>query len=39
MYDPAKVVKLVGEEVLAVVTEAGSLRDRAIVVLLLHTGL
>jgi integrase/recombinase XerD len=52
-YDPAKVVKLVGEEVLAprhlddqeeqalvaAVTEAGSLRDRAIVVLLLHTGL
>ena len=53
MYDPAKVVKLVGEEVLAprhlddqeeqrllaAVTEAGSLRVRAIVVLLLHTGL
>ena len=52
-HDPAKVVKLVGEEVLAprhlddqeeqalvaAVTEAGSLRDRAIVVLLLHTGL
>ncbi len=52
-YDPAKVVKLVGEEVLAprhlddqeeqrllaAVTKAGSLRDRAIVVLLLHTGL
>ncbi len=52
-YDPAKVIKLVGEEVLAprhlddqeeqalvaAVTEAGSLRDRAIVVLLLHTGL
>ena len=52
-YDPAKVVKLVGEEVLAprhlddqeeqrllaAVTEAGSLRVRAIVVLLLHTGL
>jgi integrase/recombinase XerD len=52
-HDPAKVVKLVGEEVLAprhlddqeeqrllaAVTESGSLRDRAIVVLLLHTGL
>ncbi len=52
-YDPAKVVKLVGEEVLAprhlddqeeqalisAVTESGSLRDRAIVFLLLHTGL
>ena len=52
-HDPAKVVKLVGEEVIAprhlddqeeqaliaAVTEAGNLRDRAIVVLLLHTGL
>jgi integrase/recombinase XerD len=52
-YDPAKVVKLVGEEVsaprhltdqeeqalVAAVTERGNLRDRAIVVLLLHTGL
>ena len=52
-HDPAKVVKLVGEEVssprhlddqeeqalVASVTEAGSLRDRAIIVLLLHTGL
>jgi integrase/recombinase XerD len=52
-YDPAKVVKLVGEEVstprhlddqeeqalVAAVTEAGNLRDRAIIVLLLHTGL
>ena len=52
-YDPARVVKLVGEEVaaprhlkdqeeqalLAAVTEAGKLRDRAIIVLLLHTGL
>jgi len=52
-YDPAKVVKLVGEEVsaprhlddqeeqalLAAVTEEGNLRDRAIVVLMLHTGL
>ena len=52
-HDPAKVVKLVGEEALAprhlddqeeqalvaAVTESGSLRDRAIVVLLLHTGL
>jgi integrase/recombinase XerD len=52
-HDPAKVVKLVGEEtsaprhlddqeeqrLLAAVMEAGSLRDRAIVVLLLHTGL
>ena len=51
--DPAKVVKLVGEEVsaprylddqeeqalVAAVTEAGNLRDRAIIVLLLHTGL
>ena len=52
-YDPAKVVKLVGEEVstprhlddqeeqalVAAVTEAGNLRDRAIIVLMLHTGL
>jgi integrase/recombinase XerD len=52
-YDPAKVVKLVGEEVsaprhlndqeeqalVAAVTERGNLRDRAIIVLLLHTGL
>src|SRR6266849_4327523 len=52
-HDPAKVVKLVGEEapaprhlddqeeqaLVAAVTESGSLRDRAIVVLLLHTGL
>ena len=52
-YDPAKVVKLVGEEVIpprhlddqeeqalvAAVTEAGNLRDRAIIVLILHTGL
>lgn len=52
-YDPAKVVKLVGEEVsaprylddqeeqalVAAVTERGNLRDCAIVVLLLHTGL
>ena len=52
-HDPAKVVKLVGEEVvsprhlddqeeqrlLATVTETGSLRDRAIIVLMLHTGL
>jgi integrase/recombinase XerD len=52
-HDPAKVVKLVGEEVpaprhlddqeeqalVAAVTESGSLRDRAIVILLLHTGL
>lgn len=51
--DPAKVVKLVGEEVVsprhlddqeeqalvAAVTEAGNLRDRAIIVLMLHTGL
>jgi integrase/recombinase XerC len=51
--DPAKAVKLVGEEVsaprhlddqeeqrlLATVTETGSLRDRAIIVLMLHTGL
>lgn len=52
-HDPAKVVKLVGEEVptpchvddqeeralVAAMTELGSLRDRAIVILLLHTGL
>lgn len=52
-HDPAKVVKLVGEEVLAprhlddqeeqalvaAVTESGSLRDRAIVILMLHAGL
>ncbi len=52
-YDPAKVVKLVGEEtssprhlddqeeqaLVAAVTETGSVRDRAIVMLLLHTGL
>ncbi len=52
-HDPAKVVKLVGEEassprhlddqeeqaLVATVTEMGSLRDRAIIVLLLHTGL
>lgn len=52
-YDPAKVVKLVGEEVssprhlddqeeqdlVAAVTEMGNLRDRAIIVLMLHTGL
>lgn len=52
-YDPAKVVKLVGEEVstprhlddqeeqalVAAVSEAGNLRDRAIIVLMLHTGL
>jgi integrase/recombinase XerD len=52
-HDPAKVVKLVGEDVsaprhledqeeqalVAAVTESGSLRDRAIVLLLLHTGL
>jgi integrase/recombinase XerC len=52
-HDPAKVVKLVGEEVssprhlddqeeqalLSAVTEMGSLRDRAIIVLMLHTGL
>jgi integrase/recombinase XerD len=52
-YDPAKVVKLIGEEVsaprhlddqeeqalVAAVTERGNLRDRAIIVLLLHTGL
>jgi site-specific recombinase XerD len=52
-YDPAKVVKLVGEEVspprhlddqeeqalVAAVTERGNLRDRAIIVIMLHTGL
>jgi integrase/recombinase XerC len=52
-YDPAKVVKLVGEEVsaprhlddqeeqalVAAVIEAGNLRDWAIIVLMLHTGL
>ncbi len=52
-HDPAKMVKLVGEEVsaprhlddqeeqalVAVVTESGSLRDRTILVLMLHTGL
>ncbi len=52
-YDPAKVVKLVGEEVsaprhldnqeeqalVATVTEMGNPRDRAIIVLMLHTGL
>jgi integrase/recombinase XerD len=52
-HDPAKVVKLVGEEIscprhlddqeeqalIATVTETGSLRDRAIIVLMLHTGL
>ena len=52
-YDPAKVVKLVGEEVssprhlddqeeqalIATVMETGSMRDRAIIVLMLHTGL
>lgn len=52
-HDPAKVVKLVGEEtssprhlddqeeqaLVAAVTETGSMRDRAIVMLLLHTGL
>jgi len=52
-HDPAKVVKLVREEVSAprhlddqeeqalvvVVTESGSLRDRAILLLMLHTGL
>jgi integrase/recombinase XerD len=52
-YNPAKVVKLVGEEVapprhlddqeeqalVATVTETGSARDRAIIVLMLHTGL
>jgi integrase/recombinase XerD len=52
-YDPARVVKLVGEEVIpprhlddqeeqaliAAVTETGNARDRAIIVLMLHTGL
>jgi integrase/recombinase XerD len=52
-HDPAKVVKLVGEEVSAprhlddqeeqalvvAVTESGRLRDRAILLLMLHTGL
>jgi integrase/recombinase XerD len=52
-HDPAKVVKLVGEEassprhlndqeeqaLVAAVTEVGSLRDRAIIVLMFHTGL
>jgi integrase/recombinase XerC len=52
-YDPAKVVKLVGEEVssprhlddqeeqalVAAVMETGSLRDQAIIILMLHTGL
>jgi integrase/recombinase XerD len=52
-YDPAKVVKLVGEEVspprhlddqeeqalVAAVSEGENLRDRAIIVLMLHTGL
>lgn len=52
-YDPAKVVKLVGEEVsaprhlddqeeqalVAAVTEGGNLRDRTIILLMLHTGL
>jgi integrase/recombinase XerD len=52
-YDPAKAVKLVGEEIssprhlndqeeqalLAAVVEGGNLRDRAIIVLMLHTGL
>src|SRR3989440_1259550 len=52
-HDPAKVVKLAGEEassprhlddqeeqaLVATVTETGSLRDRAIIVLMLHTGL
>lgn len=52
-HDPAKVVKLVGEEassprhlndqeeqaLVAAVTETGNLRDRAIIVLMLHTGL
>ena len=52
-YDPAKVVKLVGEEVsaprrlddqeeqalVAAVMEARNLRDQAIIMLLLHTGL
>jgi integrase/recombinase XerC len=49
-YDPAKMVKLVGEKVstprhlddqdlVAAVTEMGNLRDCAIIVLMLHTGL
>jgi integrase/recombinase XerC len=52
-YDPAKIVKLVREEVtpprhlddqeeqalVAAVTEAGNARDRAIIILMLHTGL
>lgn len=52
-HDPAKVVKLVGEEassprhlddqeeqaLVATVTATGSVRDRAIIVLMLHTGL
>ncbi len=52
-YDPARVVKLVGEEVtpprhlddqeeqalVAAVTAVGKARDRAIIVLMLHTGL
>jgi len=52
-YNPARVVKLVGEEVtpprhlddqeeqalVAAVMETGSARDRAIIVLMLHTGL
>jgi site-specific recombinase XerD len=52
-YDPARVVKLVGEEVapprhlddqeeqalVATVMETGSARDRAIIMLILHTGL
>jgi len=52
-YDPAKVVKLVGEEIapprhlknqeeqalMAAVTEKGDVRDQAIIVLMLHTGL
>lgn len=52
-HDPAKVVKLVGEEMIsphhlndqeeqalvAAATEQGDVRDRAIIVLMLHTGL
>lgn len=52
-HDPAKVVKLVGEEsvsprhlndqeeqaLVAAVTEKGDVRDRAIIILMLHTGL
>ena len=52
-YDPARAVKLVGEEVVpprhlddqeeqalvAAVTHAGNARDRAIIILMLHTGL